>query len=210
MNSLNEYIENRNLFLGFKKALENRFACKEFLDKKIDDEEFFNYILEPARMSPSSFGMEPWRLLVIRDQKIKEQLQPLCWNQKQITTCSHLVVISGDIQAVQDDEYIEKMFARRGLSKEATQAYIKRYKEFLKTQDIKCWTQKQCYIIATNLINLATLHGIDSCPIEGFEKERVEEFLGVENIALLIAFGYCAMQKPPKKRLPLQEIVKTI
>ena len=69
MNSLNEYIDKRNLFFGFKKALENRFACKEFLDKKIDDEEFLMYILEPARMSPSSFGMEPWRLLGIKKSK---------------------------------------------------------------------------------------------------------------------------------------------
>ena len=192
--------------MDFLEILERRFACKGFLDKKIKEDDF-NYILEAARLSPSSFGMEPWRFLVITNQETKERLRPLCWNQKQITTCSHLVVISADIDAVQDDEYIKKMFARRGLSDEATKAYIQKYKSFLQTQDIACWTQKQCYIAAANMMDAATAKGIDSCPIEGFEKERVEKFLDLKNVALLIAFGYCAMQRPPKKRLPLQEIV---
>ncbi len=192
--------------MDFLEILERRFACKGFLDKKISADEF-NYILEAARLSPSSFGMEPWRFLVIVDQTLKDQLSPLCWNQKQITTCSHLVVISADMDAVQDDDYIEKMFVRRGLSDEATKAYIQKYKSFLQTQDVACWTQKQCYIAAANMMDAAAAKGIDSCPIEGFEKKRVEEFLGFENVALLVAFGYCAIQRPQKKRLPLKEIV---
>ncbi len=195
--------------MNFLELLQKRFACKEFVQKKIEDKDF-NYILEAGRLSPSSFGMEPWRFLVIQNQDIKKQLRPLCWNQKQITTCSHLVVIWADIEAVQDESYIWKMFARRELSKEATKAYIERYKAFLQTQNLDCWTQKQCYIAAANMMSAATAKGVDSCPIEGFEKEKVEKFLGVSNIALLLAFGYCAMQKPPKKRLMLEEIVQIV
>ncbi|BCD63145.1 hypothetical protein NitYY0826_C2039 [Nitratiruptor sp. YY08-26] len=193
----------------FLAAMQRRFACKRFLQKSIPQEDF-DVILEYARLSPSSFGMEPWRLLVITDQKIKEELQPLCWNQKQITTCSHLVVIKADRAVVQDKEYIAKMFARRGLSPEATRAYIDRYFAFLQKQDIDCWVQKQCYIAAANMMTGAAYRGIDSCPIEGFEKEKVEEYLQPHNqsVALMVAFGYCAMERPPKKRLQRDEIVE--
>jgi len=193
----------------FLEAMQQRFACKEFLQKQIAQEEFAR-ILEYARLSPSSFGMEPWRFLVITDQKTKEELRPLCWNQQQITTCSHLVVIKADIVAVQDEEYIAKMFARRSLDEESTKAYIKKYKEFLQTQDIGCWVQKQCYIAAANMMTGAAGRGIDSCPIEGFEKKDVEEYFKLKNeeIALLVAFGYCAMKRPEKQRLKMEEIVQ--
>jgi nitroreductase len=191
-------------------ALHFRHACKEFDGRSIPQGDF-EYILEAARLSPSSFGMEPWRFLVITDQKQKEALRPLCWNQKQITTCSHLVVIKNQIALVQDDDYIEAMFKRRGLSPEATKAYIERYKSFLKTQDIGAWTAKQCYIAMESMLLAAAFKKIDSCPIEGFEKERVEEFFGIDNakeqVAVIVAFGYRKNPQPPKRRLPLEEIV---
>ncbi len=200
--------------MTFLEAMECRYACKEFdSSKKLSDEEFA-YILECGRLSPSSFGMEPWRFLVVTESQKKEELKPLCWNQKQITTCSHLLIILADKEAVQDDEYIERMFARRGLEPKATQAYIERYKSFLSQQDIACWTQKQCYIAAANMMTGAAFRGIDSCPIEGFEKDKVESYLGLESqkqeVALMVAFGYCAMARPPKRRLPLEKIVRRI
>ncbi len=200
-------MKRKDLFL---EAMEYRFACKLFDENRTIDRRDFLDILEYGRLSPSSFGMEPWRFVVITDRKRKEALRPLCWNQPQITTCSHLVVIAGDVDAVQNDEYIEAMFARRGLDEKSTKAYIRRYKAFLQHQDIECWVQKQCYIAAANMMTGAAFKKIDSCPIEGFEKEKVEDFLGVSNIALLIAFGYCAMQKPPKRRLSLEKITTFI
>lgn len=193
----------------FLDAMQRRFACKGFEAKKIDEEKF-DTILEYARLSPSSFGMEPWRFLVVTKQEHKEHLRPLCWNQKQITSCSHLVIIKANTKVVQDEEYIVAMFARRGLNKERTSAYIKRYKEFLQQQDISCWTKKQCYIAAANMMTGAAHLGIDSCPIEGFEKEKVEKYLELEGeeVALLIAFGYCVTKPPTKQRLPLKQIVE--
>ena len=193
-------------------ALQKRYACKLFDPSYHLAKEQVEKILEYGRLSPSSFGMEPWRFIVVEDQKHKEALQPLCWNQPQITTCSHLVIILADKASVQDEEYIEAMFARRGLDKEATAAYIQRYKEFLAKQDISCWVQKQCYIAAANMMTGASEEGIDSCPIEGFEKERVEEYLKLDTtkleVALLIAFGKCAKEAPKKHRLSLERLVR--
>ncbi len=194
----------------FAQAMQRRFACKVFDPaRKLGDREFAK-ILEYGRLSPSSFGMEPWRFIVVTGQETKEALRPLCWNQKQITTCSHLLIIVADNGAVQDESYIEAMFARRGLSADATAAYIERYKSFLAQQDIACWTQKQCYIAAANMMTGAAYHGIESCPIEGFEKEKVEAFFELpahQEVALLIAFGHCAMERPQKHRLGLEKLI---
>ena len=201
-------MNKKELFLNM---MNFRHACKIFDEKRVIDDEDFLYLLEAFRLSPSSFGMEPWRLLVITDNKIKRDLKPLCWNQKQITTCSHLVVIKIDKKSVQDDEYIKKMFARRGLDENSTKAYIEKYKEFLKKQEISCWCKKQCYIAAANMMDAAAFIGIDSCPIEGFDKEKVEKYFNLnteeEEVALILTFGYRVNPAPQKKRLPLNEIV---
>ncbi len=194
----------------FALAMQHRYACKAFDPaRKLSDQEFAK-ILEYGRLSPSSFGMEPWRFIVVTGQETKEALRPLCWNQKQITTCSHLLIIVADSGVVQDESYIQAMFARRGLPADATAAYIERYKSFLAQQDVACWVQKQCYIAAANMMTGAAHHGIDSCPIEGFEKEKVEAFFALaphQKVALLIAFGYCAMERPQKRRLDLEKLI---
>ena len=191
-----------------------RHACKLFdINRKISEDDF-EYILEAARLSPSSFGMEPWRFLVIENQKIKEDLKPLCWNQNQITTCSHLVIIKTDNKALKDRDYILKMFKRRGLDEESTKAYIKRYESFLKNQNISCWSAKQCYIAAANMMSAAAFIGIDSCPIEGFDKDEVQKYLKVDGknieVVLILAFGYRVKNPSKKQRLSLEEIVERI
>ncbi len=191
-----------------------RHACKLFDANRKISEDDFGYILEAARLSPSSFGMEPWRFLVIENQKIKEDLKPLCWNQNQITTCSHLVIIKTDNKSLKDKEYILKMFKRRGLDEESTKAYIKRYESFLKNQNISCWSAKQCYIAAANMMSAAAFIGIDSCPIEGFNKDEVQKYLKVDGknseVVLILAFGYRVKNPSKKQRLSLEEIVKRI
>ncbi len=197
--------------MNFLDILRRRYACKRFDGSKLSAKEI-TFILECGRLSPSSFGMEPWRFLVIESQKIKEDLQPLCWNQPQITTCSHLVIIKGDKEVVQDREYVRAMFERRGLDEAATNAYIQRYFSFLAKIDIGCWVGKQCYIAAANMMSGAASIDVDSCPIEGFDPQKLHDYFHTdtqkEEILLLIAFGHCATEPPPKKRLPLEKIVR--
>ena len=82
----------------FMEAMNFRHACKVFDDtKKISDEDI-TYILEAGRKSPSSFGQEGWKFLVITNENLKGKIRPFCWDQKQITTCSHLVIILAAIE----------------------------------------------------------------------------------------------------------------
>lgn len=190
-----------------------RHACKLFDENKKISKDDLAFILETARLSPSSFGMEHWRFIVIKNQELKETLRPICWNQPQITTCDALVAIVAKHKAVSTPAYYEAMFARRGLVPDAMQAYVKRYENYIKAlPSIKAWSQKQCYLAASNIMNYAAMIGIDSCPIEGFERENVEKTLDIdsskESVALFVALGYRANPQTPKYRLPFDKVVE--
>jgi len=200
----------------FADAMAFRHACKRFKDETIP-EATAAQILEFGRMSPSSFGMEPWRFLVITDPALRETLCPLCWNQPQITECSHLIVITADNECIKPGtEYVRAMFARRGLPEEAMAAYLQRYRDhmgpqFHSREAVEAWTHKQCYLAAANMMTGAASLGIDSCPIEGFEKEKVEALLALgeaRSVALIVAFGYRLNPQPEHWRLELEEIVE--
>jgi nitroreductase len=87
----------------FLKAMAFRHACKAFNPEKAILEEQFASMLEVARTSPSSFGMEPWRLIVVRNPNLRKALKSACWNQNQITDCSELVIFTTDNDTVRSD-----------------------------------------------------------------------------------------------------------
>jgi len=204
----------------FTKAMQFRHACKLFDETKKIPDETMRYILEAGRTSPSSFGMEPWKFLVIRNEEMKAKLRPLCWDQPQITTCSDLVVILAAIESVRPQSGIpQKRFARRPLPPEQIDAYINLYGNFLAdtlSSDEKtfCWTARQTYIALANMMTAAAYEQIDSCPIEGFEKEKVEELLEIDTkayqVAVMAAFGYRVNPQSEQIRLPFEEVVEFI
>lgn len=204
----------------FTKAMDFRHACKVFDDtKKISDEQM-HFILEAGRKSPSSFGMEPWKFVVITNEALKAKLRPFCWDQPQITTCSHLVVVLAAIDAVKVESGIpQKRFGRRDMPQEKKDFYIGLYanhlKETLSTDEkTLAWTARQCYIAAGNMMSAAAFIGIDSCPIEGFEKAKVEEVLGLDarqyQLAIILPFGYRLNPQPEQLRVPFDEVVEYI
>ena len=201
----------------FTKAMHFRHACKLFDEKKKIPEETMHYILEAGRTSPSSFGMEPWKFLVVQNEELKTKLRPLCWNQPQITTCSHLVVILAAIESVRPQSGIpQSRFARRPLPQEKIDAYINLYGNFLSdtfSSDEKtfCWTARQTYIALANMMTAAAFEQIDSCPVEGFEKENVEKLLAIDTaryqVAVLVTFGYRVNPQNEQLRLSFEEVV---
>jgi nitroreductase len=202
----------------FTKAMAFRHACKVFDESKTISDEAMNYILEVGRTSPSSFGQEAWKFLVIRNSELKEKLKPLCWNQAQITSCSHVVVVLAGIEDARPSSGTpQKRFARRPLPQEKIDAYVELYGNFLEetlSTDEKtyAWTARQTYIAAGNMMTAAAYEGIDSCPIEGFEKEKVEEFLGLDTkkyqVAVILTFGYRQNEQSEQLRLPFHEVVE--
>jgi nitroreductase len=204
----------------FSKAMDFRHACKVFDDtKKISDEEI-HYILEAGRKSPSSFGMEAWKFLVITNEELKAKLRPFCWDQIQITSCSHLVVVLAGIENAKVESGMpKKRFLRREMPQEKLDFYLDIYaKHLAKTlssdENIYAWTARQSYIALGNMMTAAAFIGIDSCPIEGFEKENVENVLGLDTskyqVAVIVPFGYRLNEQSSQLRLPFDEVVEFI
>jgi len=202
------------------KAMDFRHACKVFDNtKKISDEDM-RYILEAGRKSPSSFGMEAWKFLVITNQELKEKLKPACWNQPQMDTCSHLVIVLAGIDSVKvASGEVEKRFARREMPQEKLDFYMGLYADHLKDvlntdENIYNWTSRQAYIASANMMTAGAVLGIDSCPIEGFNKNQVEEILGLDTtkhqLAMVLPFGYRIDPQSTQQRLPLDEVVEFI
>lgn len=205
--------------MNFLEAMSFRHACKIFDENKKIPEGLVKNIAEVGRLSPSSFGMEPWEFMIIRSQEIKEALRPSCWNQVQITSCSELLVIVTKNRSVEPgNAYVEEMFRRKDMPQEMFEKYMDVYADFLGAKAegnpdfYKNWSAKQAYIAAGNMMTYAATEGIDSCPIEGFEQKAVEKTLGIDgeerSVALLIAFGYRMNEQPQKTRLPAEKIYR--
>ncbi len=204
----------------FTKAMHFRHACKIFDEtKKINDEKM-RYILEAGRKSPSSFGMEGWKFLVITNEALKEQLRPVCWNQVQVTSCSHLVIILAAIENVKvESGEVEKRFKRRNMPQESLDLYMDIYAKHLEKtlsndENIYHWTSKQTYIALANMMTAAAYIGIDSCPMEGFEKEMVEEILELDTskwqVSVIVSFGYRLNAQSEQLRLPFEQVIEYI
>jgi len=209
------------------KAYQFRHACKEFdTNKKISDEDF-RFILETGRLSPSSVGLEPWKFVVIQDAALREKLKPVSGGaQGQLPTASHFVAIlaRGKEGLRHDSVHVIKMMKDiHQMPEEVVQNLSGFYKSFVETELedndrlIFEWASKQTYIALGNMMTAAAQIGIDSCPIEGFDKKQVTTILQNESIiegndfgvACMVAFGYRKENpKRPKTRQNLDEIVE--
>lgn len=200
------------------KALEFRHACKLFdPDKKIPADQL-KEILECGHLSPSSFGMEPWKFLVVQNPQLRESLRKACWNQPQITDSSDVVVILSKTGKTEPGtDYVKTMFSRRQLSPEAEQAYLEKYQQHCEIEiepvmSYYAWNSKQCYIALGNMMSAAADMSIDSCPIEGFVKKEVEQALNIDTsqyeVAVIFALGYRLKEQTPRYRLTFDEVVE--
>ena len=204
----------------FMEAMDFRHACKAFDDtKKISDEDM-NFILEAGIKSPSSFGMEPWKFLVITNEELKAKIRPYCWDQVQITSCSHLVIVLAAIDSVKvESGLVRTKLGRKGFPDDKLEFYVGIYGSHLKDvlnsdENIYSWTARQTYIAIGNMMTGAASKGIDSCPIEGFEKENVEKVLGLDTskfqVSCVLPFGYRLNEQSPQVREPFENIVEFI
>ncbi len=203
-----------------EKVLQYRHSCKQFDENNKIPKENLDFILDAGRRSASSFGMEPWKFLVVQDQNLKQKIRPFCWDQPQITTCSDLVIILAKIEELKPKgDYVKKMFSRRPISQERIDAYIELYGNHLKDtmssdENIYCWSARQCYIALSNMMNAAAAVGVDSCAIEGFEKENVEKVLKLDTskyqLAVMLPLGYRVKEQPTQVRRDFDDVVEFI
>lgn len=206
-----------------------RFACKEFdVNKKIDADDF-NFLLEIIRLSPSSFGFQPFQVVVLRNKALLEELKSVTWGgQKQFPTASEVVLFALRKDIRFDSDFIDySLKTVRKLPAEMVDIYkplVKQHQEqdFALLKDARYlhdWAGKQIYIALGNLMSAAAEIGIDSCPIEGFSIAGVTEILAKHHIldpalqepCVFCALGYRLVPPPRAKvRRDLNDLIKFI
>lgn len=196
------FIEVNAKKMDLKDKLKWRYATKRFSSKELSKDSI-EFLKESVNLSASSYGLQPYKVLVIKDPVIREKLREASWGQPQITEASHLFLFCNyagmDENVV--DEYIDLRSKIQGVDKEL----LKGYGEFMKgaimansPADIAVWTSKQTYIALGTLLIAAAEKEIDACPMEGFDKEAYDKILGLESLGLrssvLCAVGYRSVE----------------
>jgi nitroreductase len=189
-----------------------RYACHAFqADRQINEGDLAT-ILEAGRLSPSSFGLEHWKFVVVTKAEEKAALQAACFNQPQVGNASAVIVILAKLADLHPDaDYVKTIMAREYPGAALAPA-MENYRGFHANTDIRPWSVSQCHIAAANMMTAATAVGLDSCAIGGFLANQVKQALGVDGdryeVALILPIGYCADAPHEKLRLPLSELVE--
>jgi nitroreductase len=162
-----------------------RYATKKFDPaKKVSTADWA--VLEQALiLTASSYGLQPWKFIVVTDPALKAKLRPASWNQSQVEDCSHLVVFTAkqEVSEADVDRFIARIAEVRGASVDS----LAGYKGFMvgdlvngaRAAIIKEWAARQAYIAMGNLLTSAAVLGIDTCPFEGIEPAKYDEILGL-------------------------------
>lgn len=184
---------------NFIKNANWRYATKKFdATKKVSDADL-QTLKDAIRLSASSYGLQPYQVILVENPELRAQLQPAAWGQTQIVDASHLLVFANvtNIGDAEIDAYLNNVAETRGLPLDALQGYgdfMKSKINSLTTEQKNIWTSKQTYIALGNLLNAAAELNIDVTPMEGFEPEKVNEILGLNerglNASLIAPIGY--------------------
>lgn len=200
-------------------ALNWRYATKAFdTTKKVSEKDLEN-ILEATRLTASSFGLQPWKVIVVTNPEIRAKLRENAWGQAQVTDASHLVVfaIQKNLNVAYVDHYVDLVSKARGVDASALKGYADMMKGSVSGRSpeaLKEWAARQAYIALGTLLVAAAEAQIDTCPMEGFDPAKFDEILGLSKLGLesvLVApIGYRSSDDASahfkKVRFPKEEI----
>ncbi len=200
-----------------------RYATKAFDPQKKISQTDLEVIIEAFRLTPSSFGLQPWKLVVVRDQAIKESLVEHSWGQTQIANCSALLVLArkSEFWDTNIDAFVDDIVKTRWGSREDLKWYEEMMKWFLGRLDDtekNIWMEKQIYIALGNLMTVCANMRIDSCPVEWFISEQYDEVLWLKEKGLssvvILPIGYRdendSYTKLKKVRFETEDILELI
>lgn len=204
-----------------------RYATKKFDPTRCISDEDWATLVEVGRLAPSSLGFEPWKMLLLNNEGMKQDLKSMAWGAvSMLDGASHFVVYLARKGVNYETAYIEKLMQEvRHRSYDPNSAYAHRVKSFQESdahlndeRSLFDWASKQTYIQMANMMNAAVLMGIDSCPIEGYDKAKVEAYLEEKGVldtsefgvSVMCAFGYRDEDIKPKVRWNTESIYEVI
>jgi len=177
------------------------------------DEDKISELLELVRFAPSALNLQPWKIKVIRDIKVKEQLRKASNDQAQITTCSHLLVFCADTDYDGLIRRLEALMKKHGAPLEMQKMVIGMASGFVAKMSAEqkfAWSQAQTYLALGNALNGAKALGFESCPMGGFDPKEYSRILKIPAHlvpVMLCPVGYAADKPMPKARFALDEII---
>ena len=204
-------------------SLNWRYATKSFDTTKKVGEDELNKIIEAFRLTPSSFGLEPWKLIVVENADLKSKLVEQSYGQTQVWEASHVLVFTRQTKI--DDNYIDKFLDNNskvtGASREDLKWYEDVMKWFLSRMDeagIQSWAEQQVYLALWNVMTVLAEMKIDSCAIWGFNPAWYDELLWLKEKDLasvvVLPIGYRSDNdkhlKYPKVRFGINEVSEII
>ncbi len=203
-------------------ALNWRYATKQFdASRKIVAADW-NALEESLRLAPSSFGIQPWKFIVVESPELRAKLREASWGQTQVTEASHLVVLAVKqaVDAAHLDRFMADTAKTRGAAVESLAGYRKLVDGFVAAKaqagQLEAWSSKQVYIAAGQFMASAAVIGVDTCPLEGIDPAKYDEALGLAGSGwatqMAIAAGYRAAgdkyATAPKVRFPASEVIE--
>lgn len=198
----------------FLSVMRRRYACKLFSRERLLTDSDCDYILECARLSPSSFGLEHWQLFAVRTDAMVARLRAACFDQDVVGTASLVVVAMCRRGVAYDpsDEFVRERGSRFPGGLDVFVADYSGYYSFLKENSlVDHWARSQCYIACANMMTGSAAAGIDSCAIEGYDNALVLDALGLDpflwETGIVTSFGYATNDDPREKiRMPIEGI----
>lgn len=209
--------------MNYLEALSRRYSVKKFNPDLIIPQETLLSILESGKLAASSLGLQPYKILVVESKEMKEKLIPAFYNPSQISTCSHLVVIVS--KKMIEESYVNGYFNHisevRNIELEKLDLFknsINQHVSQKNESELFNWAEKQSYIVLANLMYAAAIENIDTCPMEGFRPDLIEEILDIDNekekVTVTLALGYRSeedhFQHMKKVRKPNEKLFKFI
>lgn len=203
------------------KQLTWRYAVKKFDPTRKIDPDTWQALMEALVLSPSSYGLQPWRFVVITNPAIKAQLPVISWKQNQPQDCSHMVVLAAaeKLDAAYIDDQIQQIAAARGVAPESLAGYRKMLISAVNALESTFeWSSRQVYLALGQLMNAAAMLGIDSCPMEGIDPAAYDNLLGMSDSGYRSVVGCALGYRDPsdpyaslkKVRFPVGQVVHEI
>lgn len=201
-----------------------RYATKKFDPTQTIPADLWQTLEQSLVLTPSSFGLQPWKFFVVSDPEIRKQLVEHSWGQTQVVDASHLVVfaIKKEMDATYVDHYVARMSEVQGTPIDALQGFSDVVKGFLTRMPdqtaIDTWAAKQVYIALGQFMACAAMLEIDACPMEGINPPKYDEVLGLSeqgySTTVVCPVGYRSTDDRsaarPKVRFPIEEMVQHI
>lgn len=181
-------------------SLNWRYAVKKFdAQRKISTENWIA-LKEALRLSPSSYGLQPWKFIEVQNPELRRSLRAQSWNQSQVEEASHFVVLT--FKEKMDTQHIEQFIQATAQQRNISADSLKGFADMMagdlvtgpRAQVIDTWAQRQTYIAMGFLMLAAAVLNIDSCPLEGLDANQYDELLNLKGTGFktvaAVALGY--------------------